>query len=124
MKYKRLLISLFFMLVSAAHGETLSPQSQQEINYLFSYLAQSGCEFNRNGTWHSAHDASAHLRKKYDYLERKNLLSSAEDFIVGAASTSSMSKSPYQVRCPQTPVMESGPWFTNVLEQYRQSRKP
>lgn len=124
MKTRQCLILFLLFVASLAHAEALSPQTRQEITYLFSYLEQSGCEFNRNGTWHTAQDASAHLRKKFAYLERHDLLSSAEDFIVGAASASSVSKQPYLVRCPQAPVVESGSWFTHVLKTYRQSRHP
>ncbi len=124
MTYRLCLAACLLALASLTRAETLPPNAQQEIRYLFSYLERSGCEFNRNGSWHSAQEASTHLRKKFAYLERHDLLSSAEDFIVGAASASSLSKQPYRVRCPHAPVVESGPWFTNALKAYRQSRTP
>ncbi len=124
MKTRQRLIPLLLFVASMAHAEALSPQTRQEMDSLFSYLEQSGCDFNRNGTWHTAKDASAHLRKKFAYLERHDLISSTEDFIVGAASASSLSKQPYLVRCPQAPVVESGSWFTHALKTYRQSRNP
>lgn len=110
MKCKPFLTSLFFALATCAQAETLSPLARQEIGHLF-LSERSGCEFQRNGTWHTALEASAHLRMKYDYLERHDLLSSAEDFIAGAASVSSRSKQAYLVRCPQSPTVESRVWF-------------
>jgi hypothetical protein len=93
--------------------------TKTEIVYLFSQLTSSGCEFNRNGTWYSAADATAHLRKKYEYLTQKNLISSTEDFINNAASKSSMSGAPYFVKCKDIPQVESATWFKNALLKFR-----
>lgn len=107
---------LFALPVSAAE---LSPQAEREIAFLFAHMENSGCEFNRNGTWGDAAEASAHLRRKYRYLRQRELLSSADDFIVGAATASSVSGLPYQVRCPGAPIVESAPWFRAALEKHR-----
>ncbi len=122
MKTKFAVLLLTLLALIPARGAELSPVAQGEIAYLLSHMEQSGCEFNRNGSWYNATDASAHVRKKYQHLVRNELLSSAEDFIVGAASQSSISKQPYQVRCPGQLVVESGPWFDGALRQHRQSR--
>ena len=90
-----------------------------EIDGLFSALLTSGCEFNRNGNWHSAKQASQHLQGKYDYLLKKNLLPSTEAFIDRAASQSSLSSKPFLVRCPGQPEINSKQWFTKQLEQIR-----
>lgn len=116
-----ILALLLLFAVSGAIAE-LPPAAQQEIAHLLSRMEHSGCEFNRNGSWYGAADASAHIRKKYQYLVQRDLLSSAEDFIVGAASESSLSKQAYQVRCPGESIVESGAWFRKLLQQYRQGR--
>ncbi|MBB6576672.1 hypothetical protein HNP33_000720 [Comamonas odontotermitis] len=90
-----------------------------EIDGLFSALLTSGCEFNRNGSWYSAKQASQHLQGKYDYLLKKNLVPTTEAFIDRAASQSSMSSKPYRVRCPGQPETDSKQWFTEQLEQIR-----
>ena len=93
-----------------------------EIDGLFSALLQSGCEFNRNGSWHSAKQASQHLQGKYDYLLKKNLVPNTEAFIERAASQSSMSSKPYLVRCPGQPEVNSKQWFTDQLQKIRASK--
>ena len=93
-----------------------------EIDGLFSALLQSGCEFNRNGSWHSAKQASQHLQGKYDYLLKKNLVPNTEAFIERAASQSSMSSKPYLVRCPGQPEVSSKQWFTDQLQKIRASK--
>ena len=47
--------------------------------------------FIRNGSEYPAAEARAHLQKKLDYLERKDLVASSEDFIERAATQSSLS---------------------------------
>jgi hypothetical protein len=113
MKYLMLLGLMFSVWAQAGDN------SKAEINHLFTYLENSGCEFNRNGSWYNAKEASAHLRKKYGYLEEKKLVKSAEDFIERAATKSSVSGKAYQVRCVGAAPVESAGWFTAELVRYR-----
>jgi hypothetical protein len=98
------------------------PATKLEIAHLFSYLQESGCEFDRNGTWYDSSEAVSHLNKKYQYLMGKGLISSSEDFIEGAASESSMTGRAYRVRCGSNPAVNSADWFKAVLEKYRKGR--
>ena len=93
--------------------------SKEEISHLVSYLETSGCEFYRNGSWHTGKDASAHLKKKYQYLLDKKLVSSADSFIERAAKKSSMSGQPYMVRCDKLAAVESAAWFSAELARHR-----
>ena len=70
-------------------------RSQQEILGLLRFVASSGCLFIRNGSEYPATEARDHLQKKLDYLEKKGLVDSSEDFIARAATESSMSGKPY-----------------------------
>ncbi len=92
--------------------------AQLEINHLLGLIEQSGCEFFRNGTWYNAQRAQAHLRAKYDMLAASDQIKTAEDFIEKAASKSSLSGLPYQVRCGGAP-MTSKEWFDAALARYR-----
>jgi len=103
----------------SAYAADLSSQSKAEIDYLFSYLKKSGCQFNRNKKWHSADEAVSHLDRKYKYLLEKNMLSSTEDFIDKAATASSASGEPYRVKCAHGEPTQSGIWFKAVLSEYR-----
>ena len=50
-----------------------SPAVQREIGQLLAALETSGCEFLRNGQWHDARAARAHIEAKYRYLLRRDL---------------------------------------------------
>jgi hypothetical protein len=95
----------------------------REIEYLLGYLGASGCEFYRNGKWFASEKASEHLRKKYDYLVKKKLVASAEQFIERAGTESSQSGKPYRVRCDgqETP---SAAWLSEELRRYRSRNDP
>ena len=97
------------------------PTTKQEVATLFSRLEASGCQFSRNGTWYDAKAASAHLSKKYQYLLDQNLVSRTEDFIARAATESSISGQPYQVKCNDAAPVNSAAWFKAELAKYRKS---
>ena len=95
----------------------------KEIAHLFECLNCSTCEFNRNGSWYKADKAAAHLNRKYEYLLRRNLVSSTEDFVERAATESSMSGKPYLVRCGNGSPVASNSWFKEELARYRKIRQ-
>src|SRR5271167_4101864 len=97
------------------------PVAQIEINHLLGLIEQSGCEFFRNGTWYDAQQAQAHLRAKYDALAANNQIKTAEDFIEKAASNSSMSGRPYQIRCAGAAGMTTNQWFSAALTRFREN---
>jgi hypothetical protein len=109
------LLSLTFM----AHAAP-SEKAKAEINGLMNSLAQSGCQFQRNGAWHEAKEARAHLQRKYDYLLKKNLVDTSEQFIHRAASTSSVSGKPYRVKCGAL-ELDSAVWFDMQLQRLRKT---
>lgn len=106
--------------VSAAE---LSKTTQDEVNHLLVYLEKSGCQFNRNGSWHSAAKARAHLETKYDYLSKRGLVKTTEDFIERAASQSSTTGRAYQVKCGNGRPVTSGEWLADELHRYRETGK-
>src|SRR5271155_3186437 len=100
----RIIKSILFALIMALSilpaARAAPPAAAQiEINHLLGLIEQSGCEFFRNGTWYDAQRAQAHLRAKYDALAANDQIKTAEDFIEKAASSSSLSGRPYQIRC-------------------------
>ncbi|MBI3545107.1 MAG: DUF5329 domain-containing protein [Gammaproteobacteria bacterium] len=92
---------------------------QIEVNFLLGYVEGSTCEFNRNGTWYDSKKAQSHLRDKYKYLVARNRINSAEDFIEMAATQSSFSGKPYQVRCNGGAVITSNRWLRDELARFR-----
>lgn len=92
---------------------------QIEVNFLLGYIDGSGCKFYRNGTWSDSKTAQAHLRTKYKYLVARNLINSTEDFIERAATESSISGQPYEVRCNGGATVTSSQWLRDELARFR-----
>jgi hypothetical protein len=102
-----------------AVAEQVPPTTQREVTQLLDFVAQSDCQFNRNGTWYDAKKARVHLQEKYDYLDHRGKITNAESFIELAASKSSMSGKAYQVRCGNGPVRPSATWLSEELKHLR-----
>ena len=117
MKNVLLLIAVIFFSSSFSAGE--QDNAEKEILHLFEYLKQSNCDFNRNGSWYGSNAAAKHLEKKYRYLKKKGLISTAEQFIERAASRSSMSGQSYLVRCGNSKPVTTSDWFIGELERFR-----
>jgi hypothetical protein len=117
----RLLLTLL-LLPAFVFAREPSPATKQEIDHLIVYLKDSGCQFNRNGSWYNSHEAVDHINEKYQYLLKKDLVASAEDFIARAGSESSFSGKPYLVKCGAAAPQQSGPWLRAELERYRGAR--
>lgn len=113
------LLSSFFTAAQAAEPAV----TKTEIAHLFTVLETSNCQFNRNGSWHDAKEASVHLSMKYKYLQNLNLVPSAEKFIERAATESSFSNKAYQIKCADNVVQPSAPWFQAALMKYRSAGK-
>jgi len=114
---------LFLLLTClfAAQGAAapLAPSARAEIDALMSRLVASACEFNRNGTWHTAAEAKSHLLSKLKVLEDRGGVQSTEQFIELAASNSSLSGQPYLVRCGNDAAVRSGTWLRSQLQDIR-----
>lgn len=111
---------LVFSLASAPAARAEPPADVQiEINFLLGYVDGSSCTFFRNGTWHDAQAAQAHLRTKYKYLAARNLVHTTEDFIEMAATESSISGQPYLVKCNGAGTVSSSQWLHEELGRFR-----
>ena len=116
----RAILLLIALSAAPSMAAEINPVAKKEIQHLFSYLESSGCQFLRNGSWHSALDASKHLQQKYKYMLNRGGISTAESFIERGASESSMSNKPYQVRCGNVAKADtSAAWFKAELARYR-----
>ena len=89
---------------------------KHSIQTLIRAVAESECEFNRNGSLHSAETAAEHFKLKYS--RRKRYADSAEAFIDRLALKSSCSGEPYQLirDGEEQPV---GDWLTMRLKALR-----
>jgi hypothetical protein len=106
-------------LAAAVSSGSASGPVRAEIEVLLARLEASGCEFNRNGAWHSGADAKNHLQRKLRYLEKRGTLRSTEQFIELAATSSSSSGQAYQVKCGGAAAQASAQWLTKELAVIR-----
>jgi Family of unknown function (DUF5329) len=110
------LISLGFASFAAAATPTTA---QAEVEYLLGAVANSRCDFNRNGEWYDSQKASAHLRAKYNALVALGHFVTAMDFIEGVATKSSLSGRAYFIRCAGAAPVPTDQWLRQALAQYR-----
>jgi len=111
-----LMAMLFSGILSQATAVSIA---DEEIGHLLDYVERSGCRVYRNGTWHSASDARAHLEKKYRFLLNRGSIDRTEDFIDRVATASSVSGNPYQVKCEGREMVSSAEWLTAELQRLR-----
>ncbi len=113
-------VLLCFGLFSIAPAQAATGMDMpMEVNFLLGYIEGSGCEFQRNGTWHSAHEGQLHLRDKFNYLVAWRNLDTTEQFIEMAATESSLTGRPYMVRCKGGPIITSKQWLGDELLRLR-----
>lgn len=98
---------------------SLPAAAQEEITHLLDYLGTSGCSFGRGGTWYDAGAARKHLAMKLDYLVKRQMVATADDFLKLAATSSSMSGQIYRVRCGAEPAAPSADWLGAELARFR-----
>jgi hypothetical protein len=104
-----------------AFAGEMTPATQKEIAQLLDRIEASNCSFGRNGSWHPPADARKHLQMKVDYMVKRNMLGSTEEFISKAATASSVSGEAYQIRCGSGAPMPSATWLTAELKRIRGS---
>jgi len=93
---------------------------ENEINHLLLRIEKTKCLYIRNGTSYTGTEAVKHIKKKYNYFEDD--IQSAEDFIRLSASKSTLSGSPYYIKCENKKKIKSALWLQNILNAYRKNR--
>ncbi|MFN3789725.1 DUF5329 family protein [Massilia sp.] len=112
--------SVLAVLSLGAAAAPTPPAVRAEIDALMAKMSASNCQFERNGSWHSAPEARQHLLRKLQYIEkRRETLASAEQFIGVAASKSSFSGKPYRVKCGSGESVPSREWLIRELKALR-----
>ena len=103
--------------VPAPRGEDVAAV----IEYLLARIGESGLTFIRNGREHTAAEAAAHIRRKYEHA--KGDIQTPEDFIDKVASKSDLSGQPYRVKMPDGTTRLAADWLRGLLAEYR-AKKP
>lgn len=120
---RTLVLVLCFWIVAAvipasAAGATEAarrPTEAERIAAMLNAAEQSGARFLRGGKEYSGVEGRKHLERKLRHAG--NRVRTAEEFIEGIASRSSITGRPYRVRLPDGREMESGQWFRDKLAE-------
>jgi len=95
--------------------------TQEEIDHLLDYVANTPCKYDRNGTIHDGPDARDHINMKYEHYKKK--VKTAEDFIRYSATKSLMSGKKYKIRCPGVEAVFASDWLLDELKVFRICQK-
>lgn len=95
----------------------VSADMQNEITHLLSFVKNTQCQYERNGTSHTGVEAVEHIQTKYNYF--KDEIDSAEKFIKLSATKSTMSGKYYMIRCEGRSKVKSQEWLLQELTSYR-----
>lgn len=113
------LLLLFILIPITAHAREAKQTAR--IDHLISSVEKlQGAKFIRNGTEYEPKDAADHLRMKLGKAGDK--VKTAEDFIDGIASKSSISKKPYQIRKADGTLVTTSAFFNARLSEYDKAK--
>ena len=104
------------LLSAVALGAMAADDYDAEVQYLLTYVEESGCTFVRNGSEHDSAGAADHLRLKYN--RGGKYVNSAAQFIDRLATESSWTGQAYTVTCDGV-TEPSGKWLHSALEAHR-----
>ncbi len=88
---------------------------RDRIAALLDVAERSGARFLREGKEYSGAEGRKHLERKLRYAGER--VRTAEEFIEGIASRSSLTGRPYHVRLPEGQGMDTGAWFRDRLAE-------
>ena len=117
----RVMRLLSFVFLACLIGPLSAATPHDEIEGLLSHFKQlDGAVFIRNGTEHSAAEAAAHLRMKWD--KQSDKIKSAEDFISLCATKSLVSGERYRIRFKDGKVRDSADVLAERLATLREKK--
>jgi hypothetical protein len=112
----RVLPLLVLFAGSSATRVQAETAAEDEIRWLIQAVADSHCEFDRNGKRYAAATAAEHLELKY--ARGKRYADSAEAFIERLATKSSWTGETYWMICDDDPA-PAAQWLSMRLEELR-----
>lgn len=110
-------LCVFLFLFSINTHADVPASQQAEVEHLLSFVKNSGCTLDRNGTTHQGAEAVNHIQIKYDYF--RDDIKTTEDFIELSATKSTMSGRYYQVDCPGQDKVRTKDWLLGELKAFR-----
>ena len=109
------------VLVAALLAGSVLADTQAEIDHLLNFVANTSCEYDRNGTVYEGAEARDHINRKYEHYKKK--VKTAEDFIRYSATKSMISGRKYKIHCPGSETVNASDWLLEELHHYRSSRR-
>lgn len=116
MKFRILMPVILFMSVFISTPSVADDELTNTIKYLLDFVRNSDCTLIRNGKNHTAQEAVAHIKRKYNHF--KDEIKTPEDFIRLTASKSLISKKPYMVKTSDGRMLRSQDWLLDALNNY------
>lgn len=110
---------LTIILFSSLFISNYCQANQQEIDSLLSFIKNTSCQYERNGTRYNGVEAAKHVRKKYNYY--LDDIKTTEDFIRLSATKSMMSGKKYNIYCADKPTITSQQWLLSELTRIREA---
>lgn len=108
---------LLFLFINTSAFADVPVNQVAEVKHLLSFVKDSDCIINRNGSNYPAEKAIEHIEKKYDYF--RDEIKNTEDFIKYSATKSTMSGDYYTVSCQGKKTIRTQDWLLLELEKYR-----
>jgi hypothetical protein len=93
--------------------------TQAEIDHLLNFVANTSCQYDRNGTIHDGPEARDQINIKFVYHKKK--FKTTEDFIKFSATKSMMSGKKYKIRCPDSEAVFASDWLLDELKTFREN---
>lgn len=112
----KFLIITFWFLCGSVNADVPAGKTK-EVDHLLTFIKNSGCIINRNGTDYPAEKGLVHIENKYDYF--RDDIESTEDFIELSATKSTMSGDYYTVKCTEKETIKTKDWLLTELKRYR-----
>jgi hypothetical protein len=118
-----LLLTLPFVLLLMASSSAAAQQTEDldgTIQYLITYVRDSGVKFERNFGSHDSVEAASHIEKKYQHF--KDGIDTPEKFIELSATASLVTGKKYRVITEQGEEIPAGEWLNTELDRYRRQQ--
>ena len=118
-----LLLTLPLVLMLAASNSVAAQQAEDldgTIQYLITYVRESGVTFERNFGSHDSVEAASHIEKKYQHF--KDEIDTPEKFIELSATASLVTGKKYRVITEQGEEIPAGEWLIAELDRYRRQQ--
>ena len=118
-----LLLTLSLVLMLTASNSVAAQQAEDldgTIQYLITYVRESGVTFERNFGSHDSVEAASHIEKKYQHF--KDEIDTPEKFIELSATASLVTGKKYRVITEQGEEIPAGEWLNAELDRYRRQQ--